>query len=227
MKIRIRGTSRLRLALLAVGAAFLCFLSVEAFHYLPRGEVVVLTGAQNMRFSDGVDDGADHGQHGKGVSRDVRLIYARSHDGDKTVRTYRNEDVTAYLKFDSGTVNSEVQSILLDQTEKGKPIPVLVLYYGWRVSFLSWYPNIISLRVVSDDFVYWPWHMALVVLLVLGGLGAIAYFTRRGLLLARAKAGTAARSVSEGIRGRMDGIGGKVVPPVSVRNPVPDLSSER
>lgn len=189
--------SKIRKAAIAVALLATTFVAVEATRLLPRGEVIELTGAQNMRFSGGVDDGAEReGKHGS-EGRDVRLVYARSAK-DKSIRTYRNEDVSVYLKFDSGSLNSKVQSILLDQQEKQHPIPVLALYYGWRVAWLSMYPNLINVTEVAPGYVYWPWQAGMIVAFVLAGTFALVYFVLRGYRAVRRGAGDLMQSNPDG-----------------------------
>ena len=183
-----------RKASIGLGVFAVLAVGTMTHYYMPRGEVVEITGTEVIRFADGTDDGSDN-RPGKGTghTRDVRIINARTPD-TKAVRTYRNEDVTAYLKFDSGSVNSVVHSILLDQA-KGERVLARVLYYGWRVDWFSMYPNVIGIKEVGPDYVYWPWHAALLILFVLSGFAAVGYFLRRGFLAARARAEAAAASV--------------------------------
>lgn len=224
----------------AIAAAAFALLGLGIFfhYYLPRGEVVVLTGTEVMRFRGGVDEGAVDQAPTSGATRDVRLIYARTPEG-KAPRTYRNEDAVWYAKFDSGTLNSRVQSILHDQ-QKGQEVHILALSYGWRIEWWSSYPNLLSVRIVEPGYVYWPWHAALVLLVLFGALGGIGWWALKAARAARRAAEDAVSSARDRIEAVVDGAGdaaaraarsvrGEPRPaaPVRPRPIVPNISSER
>lgn len=239
LRSTLAALGRFRGLAIAAAAVALVGFGLFAHYYLPRGEVVVLTGTEVMRFRDGVDEAAGDQERSSGTTRDVRLIYARTPEA-KSVRTYRNEDALWYGKFDSGTLNSVVQSILLDQ-QKGTEVRVLALSYGWRLEWLSEYPNLISIVVVGSDYVYWHWHAALVIAILIGLLAAIMWWTRKAVRAARKAAEGAVASA----RGRLNAVvaeAGETAaraarsvqgaprppePPPKPRAAAPNVSSER
>ena len=99
--------------------------------------------------------------------RDVRFIETVRPGGK--VLVYRNEDTgwiwPPYFKYDSSNLQAEASNL---QSSKQDPRWVSVTAYGWRVPFLSIYPNAISMRPVAGADVQplnWP---ALIILVLLG-----------------------------------------------------------
>jgi hypothetical protein len=70
-----------------------------------------------------------------------KTLQKRSGDTDRYLiftennGVFENTDCVWLLKFNSSDIQSEL--------EEGKTYKIK--YYGWRVRFLSWYPNIITL----------------------------------------------------------------------------------
>jgi len=159
------GMRGLRIALWVVGGlaviAFAAFLNF----YLPSTEVVRVTGTDVKRM-----DAKRPGSDGVAHTRDVRFISAMDFDGDGPM-TFRNEDTgwgfPFYFKFDSGDVTTVVQNILAADPS----VPVAVTYYGWRIQMLDWYPNAVTVRRVSPDYVPIP-YTTIVVLVLLAALAA-------------------------------------------------------
>lgn len=106
------------------------------------------------------------------ATRDVRFINAVYPDGRG--RVYRNEDTNwgfpPYLKFDSGTLAAEAQSM---ESTKADPQWVVITHYGFRFELLSMFPNAMEVRPATGpgEFVI-PWfNIAFILgLLVLGYL---------------------------------------------------------
>lgn len=132
------------------------------FHYvLPQHDIVRITGtevirtdftAMNRLFYAQADSG-----NAEGTTRDVRLINAVRENG--RVIVYRNEDTgliwPPYFKFDSSNLQAEAQDLT---STKASPQWVVVTHYGWRIPFLSIYPNAVGLRAVdSPDVRIIPW----------------------------------------------------------------------
>lgn len=110
-------------------------------------------------------------QHDAGTAaqptRPLRLISAERKQtwlfglirgGDQTM-VYRNEDTgwiwPPYFKFDSSDLQSEAED-LISRVED--PKWVVVTHYGWRIRFITIYPNAISIRQVEGpDAVLIPW----------------------------------------------------------------------
>ena len=140
------------------------FAAVAALlHYeLPQRDVVYITGVEikleqfgeNSIFWSSPDAGA--AIEGGMVERDVRFIDTVQRDGD--VMVYRNEDTgiwPPYFKFDSGNLQAEARDLVSDRTN---PQWVVMTHYGWRIPFLSAYPNAVAVRPIDDpDVTLIPW----------------------------------------------------------------------
>ncbi|MDS9467521.1 DUF1523 family protein [Paracoccus sp. MBLB3053] len=99
--------------------------------------------------------------------RDVRFIDTVRPNGKPYV--YRNEDTgwiwPPYFKYDSSNLHAQATDL---KSTAASPEWVSVTSYGWRVSWLSIYPNAISIKPVAGPDVQpfnWP---AIIILLVLG-----------------------------------------------------------
>ncbi|MCV2893620.1 DUF1523 family protein [Lentibacter sp. XHP0401] len=137
-------------------------------HYtLPQHDVVKITGISDRLerlswiqrpFYNQVDLGADEGD-----MRDLRLIntvkvntwFLGLWRGGERVMVYRNEDTGVYppyFKFDSSDLEAEASALA------GKDQWVSITHYGWRVRFLSIYPNAIAVKPVSGpEYRPVPW----------------------------------------------------------------------
>lgn len=80
--------------------------------------------------------------------RDVRFIDTVRPNG--RVFVYRNEDTgwvwPPYFKYDSANLHAEATNL---QSSAQNPIWVSVTAYGWRMPWLSTYPNAISINTVA------------------------------------------------------------------------------
>lgn len=159
-------------------------------HYvLPQRDVVRIAGTEVIRMDFTPVNRwfyaqADAGNV-DGTMRDVRLINAvRPND---RVKVYRNEDTgwiwPPYFKFASSNLQAEAQDLI---STKAAPQWVVVRYYGWRIPFLSIYPNAVSIRAIDDPNVTLiPWFN-IIFLTVLAGFvifiwGMLARFRRRAV----------------------------------------------
>jgi len=122
---------------------------VAFFHYfLPQHDIVYIVGTDVIRTDP---SGPDQ------TTRDVRYINAVRPDGRTS--EYRNEDTgwgfPFYFKFDSGKLQAEAQAL---QSTANDPVWVVITHYGWRITYLSWYPNAVSIRRATgpDEFIV-PW----------------------------------------------------------------------
>lgn len=101
--------------------------------------------------------------------RDIRYIATVQPNGRPYV--YRNEDTgliwPPYFKYDS----SNLHAVAADSVSTANdPRWMNVTSYGWRISWLSIYPNAISMRQVAgpgENPLNWP---ALIILVILGVL---------------------------------------------------------
>ncbi|TWI36802.1 DUF1523 family protein [Paracoccus sulfuroxidans] len=101
--------------------------------------------------------------------RDIRFIDTVRPNG--RVYVYRNEDTgwiwPPYFKYDSTNLQSEATNLV---SNAANPEWVSVTSYGWRISWLSIYPNAVSVHpVAGPDARPFNWA-AQIVLLVLGFL---------------------------------------------------------
>ncbi len=109
------------------------------------------------------------------INRDVQFIQAVDADGKPHV--YRNEDTgwswPPYFKFD--TANLQTQAEDLKSTAEA-PKWVSVTHYGWRIVYLSTFPNAISVRPVEGpDATIIPW----VNIVILTFLAVVLFMLRR------------------------------------------------
>ena len=137
-------------------------------HYtLPQHDVAKVTGISDRLerlssfqqiFYNQVDLGSAEGD-----MRDLRLINTVKVDtwflglwrGGERVMVYRNEDTGVYppyFKFDSSDLEAEASALA------GREQWVSITHYGWRMRFLSIYPNAISIKPVSGpEYRPFPW----------------------------------------------------------------------
>lgn len=136
---------RMGLALLAI---FILLYALAASYYLPRTELVHVTGTEVKRVDQAQKDGTTR-------AADVRYVMTKRVD-DGTAMVFRNEDTgwgwPPYFKFDSGDVAGEAVNI----AKSSDKTTVLVRYYGWRTNLFSWYPNVVSLQIVEPDYAGLP-----------------------------------------------------------------------
>lgn len=84
--------------------------------------------------------------------RDVRFI--NTVRPNNKVFVYRNEDTgwvwPPYFKYDSANLNAEANNL---KSSTADPIWVSITAYGWRLPWMSTYPNAISINTVAgpDD----------------------------------------------------------------------------
>jgi len=100
---------------------------------------------------------SDRGTAGTATTRDVRFVNTVRPNG--RVMVYRNEDTGVlwppYFKFDSQDLQTEALNLASTEAE---PRWVAVTHYGWRVNFISIYPNAVSIRPVDGpDARLFPW----------------------------------------------------------------------
>ncbi len=101
------------------------------------------------------------------VARDVQFIQTVRADGSLMV--YRNEDTgwswPPYFKFDTANLYTEANDAV---STKAAPEWYIVKHYGWRVKFLSTFPNAISIRPVAgpDASKGIPWVNIVILLLL-------------------------------------------------------------
>jgi hypothetical protein len=164
----------------------LVLLLVGAFlHYvLPKQEIATVTSAYNRFVEPGEIRGlrslteADAAAQGRpGV--DVFFINGRSRDGD--LLEFRNEDTGFgfpwYFKFDSATLHNQAQEAV---STAEAPKWMVIRYYGWRLPFVSMFPNAVSMRPAeSRDMTLIPWFNIVVLSLLIAVVWAVWARLRR------------------------------------------------
>jgi hypothetical protein len=146
---------------------------------LPSRDVVRIVGTDMKRQESKVTEGGET----RTVSYDIRLINAISPDG--APRVYRNEDTgwgwPPFFKFDSGNLAARADDAVSTEVD---PRWVIVTHYGWRVTFLSQYPNALSIRPAEGpDQRLIPW-LNMAILTVLAGVALLAWRKARSLFRA-------------------------------------------
>jgi hypothetical protein len=127
--------------------------------YLPHHDVVRIVGTDTKRLdSSGVFDSEAPNLQAKN-SRDVRFINTVYPGDNDVVRVFRNEDTDWsfpwYYKFDSGNLQAEAQALT---SSKDNPQWVVIRSYGWRIPYLTMFPNALSMRRASGpDETIIPW----------------------------------------------------------------------
>lgn len=143
-----------KIALWAVGLAiFAAMIS----YYLPQRDVVRITHTDTT-----LEDYETTDATGNTVvrTRDVQRLYTSDQNGEP--RVYRNADAPWYFKFDSANLTARATDLTSASGDDGRW--VVITHYGWRVTFMSWFPNAISIREASgpDEPVPW-WPNVLIV----------------------------------------------------------------
>lgn len=153
------------------GIFVFCFLD----YALPSKETVRITNTYNRLTSISPSNAIFYASEDTGTvenasgQRDIRFIDTVRPNGK--VRVYRNEDTgwiwPPYFKYDSSNLHSEATNL---QSTSANPQWVSLTSYGWRISWLSIYPNAISIDTVAGPDEHprnWGATIILVVLLML------------------------------------------------------------
>lgn len=157
------------MAYLRWGIGIILFFIAAAFlHYsLPDREIVKIVGTEVVRIEVERPDGSI-------VIQDQRQINGQTPNGRPSV--FRNEDTDwawpPYLKFDSANLQAQAQSAR--GQNDGEASWMVVRHYGWRIPYLSMFPNALSMRpATGPDEALVPWLniflislLALIVLIV-------------------------------------------------------------
>lgn len=163
----------MRYFLTALGVSFGIIVFLFLDYALPSKQTVRITNTYNRQIELGAnavffaasDTGTVQNNSGR---RDVLFIDAVRPNGK--VRVYRNEDTgwvwPPYFKYDSSTLQGKAADLVSNRND---PLWVSVTAYGWRVPWLSVYPNAISIRQVEGPDVR-PFNWGGQVVLVVIGL---------------------------------------------------------
>lgn len=149
-------------------------------HYtLPQHDIVRITGTYNRLTTVGENSifyaTPDAGTGESAVTRDIRFIEAVRPNG--RVIVYRNEDTgwvwPPYFKYDSSNLQAEASNL---KSTAEAPVWVSVTHYGWRIAWMSIYPNAVRVRTVDGpDASIFPW----VNLVILTALAFLLFMLRR------------------------------------------------
>ena len=166
--------------------ALIVLVLVGSFlHYvLPKQEVATVTSAYNRFVEPGEIRGLRSLSEADAVATgrpgvDVFFINGRSREGD--LLEFRNEDTGFgfpwYFKFDSATLHNEAQEAV---STAETPRWMIIRYYGWRLPWVSMFPNAVSMRPAeSADVRLIPWFNIILLTLIGAVAWAIAARIRR------------------------------------------------
>ncbi|MBP1806098.1 DUF1523 family protein [Rubellimicrobium aerolatum] len=166
------------------GLLVLAVVGLFLHYVLPKHEVVYVTSTENRIVSpDEVRGFRSFGEataNAQGqVVTDVFFINTTKRNGAPLV--FRNEDTgfgfPPYFKFDSANLQAEAQDAV---STRDTPRWVVVRYYGWRIPFLSTFPNATSMEpAASADVRVIPWFNIVLLILLLAVVWAIWSRLRR------------------------------------------------
>ena len=127
------------------------FLALVVDYSFPHYANVQITGGDVKRMDkDGIIDAKNPAD---GPTRDVYFIYTKDSNNSNKVMAYRNEDTAwgfpFYFKFNSADVQAKAQGFA--NSDKN----LTVKYYGYRISMLQEFRNVISLKESGTD-TSWP-----------------------------------------------------------------------
>lgn len=157
---------------------FLLIFGAILHYTLPQRDIVriVNTYEERQDFDGGWTElfwsGPSTAEGGR-ENRDVLFIQAVDAEGEPHV--YRNEDTgwgwPPYFKFDT----ADLQTLAADQiSTREEPKWVALRHYGWRSTWLSIFPNALSLKVVDGpDVTLVPWFNIVVLVIIFVVVGTI------------------------------------------------------
>lgn len=121
---------------------------IGAINYvMPSYETTMVTGMEVRRMDkDGLISASNPAD---GQVRDVYFLFTKRPDEEKDkVQVYRNEDtgwgLPPYFKFGSAEIQAHAQAYINDKTL------VEIKYYGWRISWLNEFRNIVSIKPLAE-----------------------------------------------------------------------------
>jgi hypothetical protein len=148
-----------------------CGAALGFYYFLPRHEVVLVTGVEVKRMdADGVINAENPAD---GPTRDVYFINTENPDS-KDVAVYRNEDTgwsfPWYFKFDSADIQAKAQGYSRDVQQLA-----VIRYYGWRFQIFSMFPNVTDIKATANRSEPFPlfntiFFAALAIVVVLAGV---------------------------------------------------------
>jgi hypothetical protein len=166
----MRAMNKVKLvAAIVVFVLFAGFMSCAHATFLPRTELVNVTGTEVKRVDPTETDPTVH---------DRRYILARRlSDGEAL--SFLNEDTRWgwpwYLKFNSADVSAQAADIVRSQPEAA----VLLKFYGFRSALLDEFPNVVSMKIVEKDHFNIPVFNILFYLVIFAAAGGAYYLYTR------------------------------------------------
>ncbi len=141
-------------------------------HYtLPQVDIARITDTYEKRVSPGANalfwSSGEAGSSSEAVERDVFFIQTRL--ASDRVMVYRNEDTgwiwPPYFKFDTSNLQAEAADLRSTSTDAKY---VAIRHYGWRLEFLSIFPNAVSIWPVDGPEASkpFPWVNSVVLTLL-------------------------------------------------------------
>jgi len=162
----------MRTVLIALGFIALAVVAAGLHYYLPQRDIVYITNVDTPQRTETVQKSGESVT----ISKSTREISAVRPDG--SVIVYENVDAPWYLKFDSANLHAKASQL---ESTSDNPKWVVISHYGWRIPFLSWFPNAISIReATGPDEELFPW---LNIVIIVGGIVLILVI-RRFVLIA-------------------------------------------
>lgn len=155
----------------------LLLLLASLAYVLPQVDVLRAVGVEIKRVDEGINEA------GQQRTRDVYQLQMETPNGQP--RVYRNEDNVFYLKFDSASLQAQVQSLAADKQL------VALRHYGIRIPLFSLFPNAVKVWPVEEGYRHIPVFNTLVIL----GLCLLGFFAWR-----RVRRISAARSAQRSMR---------------------------
>jgi hypothetical protein len=167
------------------GLLVLAVVGLFLHYVLPKHAVVYVTGVENRIVSPdeytGIRAfGRDTAPNPQGGNvADVFFLNTTDRDGDSFV--FRNEDTgfgfPFYFKFNSADVQADAQRAVSTSAE---PRWQVVRYYGWRINFISMFPNALSVSdAAGPDVRIIPWFNIVLLTLLAAVVWAVWSRVRR------------------------------------------------
>ncbi len=125
---------------------FFAFLFAGVNYVMPHYSATTIKGIEVKRVDK--DGPISKANPADGPTQDMYYIYTQKPDNDEKVMVYRNEDTRwgfpFYFKFDSANLQAQAQSFSV-----GNKL-VQIKSYGWRITMLNEFPNVISIKHLDN-----------------------------------------------------------------------------
>lgn len=156
-----------KIAIGIYGVIFLALIGV-ADYALPSKDVVFFAGTEVKRVDKDGPINSRNPQDGPTI--DVYFIQALKGDD---VHVFRNEDTgfgfPLYFKYNSADIQGKANAFLNQKQE------VMVTSYGWRSQMLSMFPNILSIKPMSENPLSFSIMRWVFMILLVAGYGYLGF----------------------------------------------------